>query len=1445
MSSLQALINAASSGATINLSGNYTDSATVMIDKPLTIVGRTSGSDPRPSVTVNTAGDSVAIIINASNVTLKGIDINHNYSALGAGGLDTCIRIQAGGVYSYPDAGLLVNTGIVIEDCRIQYGKFGISSLARSFSVTGSVFHNKVATATTARAIGLYGQDGQVSVTNNTFTTAGNNRLEGLHFNFATNDGYVNKRNGSVIFSGNASTYSTSRKFIFFEVGAEKGEASDVLSLTISNNVVPSTGSSFMVVQPNAVDSFEYLTDIDINGNNLTGNTHANGILQIDATFATPKTHNAFINTPIANIYNNTWSDAGFAPAGTGVLNLVSFTGFSSLPANYTSFVSASAPSGGAPAGPTTTNQSGYGGAISRGTVVSASNVGPANSVAFTSDGSNSFSAVVYSGVQKTLSKIWVLLDTTSGLSAAQFPTLVISNGGVNTTYSVASSSSLSSGQGAYVFYGNLPTTELFRYATRRSVSKSVEFDVGGSIGASSVITVTSPAGMTSGSNFNVYSIGYQFTDGSATELQFVNDDSAGAVNIVGTSFYHASDVTNKFSEMADLYNEDGVTHFTGRIYDDANLRTNMESVFNQIITKVPNILNVSDSVTIIGTLNVSATGQPVSPVSISVQTTLQYLELLLDQSVTVSGTAYDGLSAFDASSVSAFDAKNILREEFITSFLKHTEWYFTNVGAVYPTAEINNFIKEYFKPIRIRARMMAMAALTGTNTVAVAGKTNTLYLRDIEQGWAPFSSLKLQSENLTFESAFTNVHPLGNYQTYIEQTRVYERTLTRSSTNWTPTIQDPFTHGKKFLSLLNDLKGSTDLYIQKLLQVWNLARVHNHAYDGDALQNWNGSTVDALQLELYSTYGYGNSYTWLSNADTFMGSVSEPDATSSSFITQNLLDRVLSHLRLDDFAGSVRPNLISDSYERLGWVTFVDAFMRYYFWSATNANSSGSFTAEQSFIGNKATFFRAYDASLVANPGFTTDQHILEGAKAVLTTSVGGVFPEANAFQVAFSRIRAFNSSTFWSDLVNKRLNHLPYHVVWHQTENMVEKLLNASITQSAESIIAVMNNIIDFYPKTTSADAAVNSSIPARFDWYRIVGYLAAVPQELPAGTLTFGSEIGFGTSSRASFPFVGVQTASPKTFFDEMTRRLFFFHRCDHTFAVSGSLNSSISQVNNFSFNPDIETVGLYDPNTDSYTSGYRGLFNINNYYLLLKKENDIRLAISSQESEYDLEDLVRVFNEAISQLNSQTTALETTNSTVQNDISSLENIVANYHDPYSNSDLIDDLQLRYVQVASENRAQDVLKTTYNAFATLITEVKTKSDAVSSLQVQYQTKLNDYNTKFDSYIEAYNQWNNLVDSASNLIESTTSYVDLLRARITLTAEVAQLRAKFNSDVTQIKTTVAAIQQTYLNLKAQGIRTIPTSSTSTTVNIAGVNYQKRSQTTFPIVNLLNFVPK
>jgi hypothetical protein len=626
------------------------------------------------------------------------------------------------------------------------------------------------------------------------------------------------------------------------------------------------------------------------------------------------------------------------------------------------------------------------------------------------------------------------------------------------------------------------------------------------------------------------------------------------------------------------------------------------------------------------------------------------------------------------------------------------------------------------------------------------------------------------------------------------------------------------------------------------MLQVWNMARIHNHLFDSDALDIWNGSTVDDLQLEIYATYGYGLNFTWLLDAAGYMAASTEPTALEPTFIEQNLLDRVMVYLRLDDFSIALRPNLITDSFEQMGWVAFVDAFMRYYFWSATAA-ATNDFNAEQSFINNKATFLRAYDDSVIQNNSFTTDEHILEGAKAVLTTNVSGVYPEAQAFTTAFARIRNLNSETFWNDVVLRRLNHLPYHVVWHQTENMLEKTINTTIAQSAATLLAVMSAFVDFYAKTTTADADANQSVPHVYDWYRVVGYLAAIPQELPADPLMFGSEIGFTATIRSKYAFVNTQTMAPKAFFDEMTRRLFFFHKCDATFAISGSLNSTHEQNNNF--NPLIEVLGAFDPNTDVYTTGYRGLKNVNNYYQLLKKENDLRLAISNQESDFDLEDLVRIFTEAISQLQSQTSSLITTNGVVQSDITTLSNLVASYHDPYSSSGLIDDLQLRYVQVSSENRAQQVLKDTYNAFSGLFTQVKTSSDSVSTLQATYQTNLNAYNAKFDEYVEIYTQWNNLIDSASDLLESTTSYVDLLQARITLTAQVSQLREKFNSDVALVKSTITAIQQTFINLKSQGIRTLPTSDVGSTVTIGGSTFQRRSTTTFPIINLLNFVPK
>lgn len=1107
-----------------------------------------------------------------------------------------------------------------------------------------------------------------------------------------------------------------------------------------------------------------------------------------------------------------------------------------------------------------------YGGLILRGQVVDAASPGPSNSISFTKDSSNSFAATVHSSSgAKTISSAWALVDSTTGFSSASdFPVFTFTNNGVSTVLSTTTSS-LGANQGAIVYYQNIPSSDLFRFSGRRSVS--ITPSVGGASGLQAdTIVFSNNASMTAGVNFNVYSVGFQFTDGSATEIQFIND-TAGP-NIVGSNVYQATDVTNKFAEMADIYIDDAVTYFNNRIYDDSNLLTNLETTFNLVAQKVPNMLDVTDSVVIVGTLAVSTTGQPVSSVSITGSAQAQFLDVLFDQDVVVGGVTYTKLKDFVKSTATDNDSMNILRHDFITSFVQHATYYFTNIAnlgsvATYPSVEVNTFLQEYLKPILKRSRYFAMAAMTGTNVLPISGNTNTMYLLDSNQPWHSYAALTLNGVP-KFEARMEQVHGFTNYSRYMDHVRMYERALTSGGINWSHLAagQQPFNYTQKFLEQLLAVTSGQDSSILKLLQVWNISRIHNYLYDNDGnigQQNtsdsvtvraqgnaniWDGSTVGDLQLEIYQTYGYGASYTWLSNASAFLSSTSEPNGTDSSYIDSKLLDRVLVHLRLDEFAEDIRPSGITDSYEQTGWVAFVDAFMRYYLWSATSAASSGDFAAEQSFIGRKATFLRTFDDSLSTNLSHSLDQHIMEAAKSVLTSETSGVFYEAQAFVNAISQIRSLNSSTFWNDVVLRRLNHLPYHVVWNQTENMIAKSLGTSISQDVSTLIATFNNLVEFYPRTTTEDANSNVLVPAIYDWYRVVGYLAGVPQELPSGTDMYSSEIGFSRSTRATYPFVGLQTMSPQAFFAELTRRIYFFHRCDPSFVASAALNSTHDQSLSTAFSSSV-VLGEYDPNTDSYTTGFRSYSNVNNYYKLLKKENELRLAISNENSEYDLEDLIRIFDAANADLASRITALGETNTAVSADIASLNDVIATYHDPYLGSTTIGALQIRYVQVASENRAQDALKTTYGVFGDLVSQVKTTSGQVSAAQAVYQERLNSYNSAFDTYSARYSEWNALLDNAGALIESSTSYVDLLAARIELTAQVSQLRAKFNADVVQITNTVNAVQQTFLNLKSQGVRSLSTNAPGTTTTIAGVTYTRRTQAVFDIVDLLNFVPK
>lgn len=344
--SLQDLIDSASSGSVINITDNYTLSASLNITKPITLVGRQDSSGVRPMVTITTAANGFGVIVNSSDVTLKGIDFVHS-SPFSFN--DGCIVLAPGGVSVMNDDGLMVNENIVIDDCRVEYSKFGVTSKAKSFNVVNSDFHCRVTTTTTARAIAVYSNDGDILIDNNTYTTAGNLSIEGLHINYATNDGYVNKHSGTITYTNNTSNISTSRKFIIFEVGAEKNPVgAPNLNMVISNNNISvGTGSTFFVMQPFFVDSFESIGTITVT-NNTTKNTFSNGLLQIDVNNAgssAAKTHNLLTNTPKFIVFGNTVQTAIVETNKYVIENVLVFTGFTSLPSNIDSILSTSPPS--------------------------------------------------------------------------------------------------------------------------------------------------------------------------------------------------------------------------------------------------------------------------------------------------------------------------------------------------------------------------------------------------------------------------------------------------------------------------------------------------------------------------------------------------------------------------------------------------------------------------------------------------------------------------------------------------------------------------------------------------------------------------------------------------------------------------------------------------------------------------------------------------------------------------------------------------------------------------------------------------------------------------------------------------------------------------------------------------------------------------------------------
>ena len=328
-----------SNGDTINISsgthsyGTTSANNVITISKELSIIGRNDTSGTRPIINIATASNNTAVLCNASNITIKGMEFVHNPASTGSN--DTCISIAPGGTGISPDAGAMVNQNVNILDCKIHFTKFGVSSKAKYFSVKNCELVSKA--VTTARSIAIYSQDGTIDITDNTFTSSvSNSGIELLHNNFATNDSYQNKRNGTVNFTRNSTSgINILRRAIFFEAGCDAGLNGDTYSFNVSNNTISSTSDCMFLLQPNNANFLNFINLIKINDNIFTNNPAVsnNGLVRV-ASFVTnggpltPPTNNPKFLI-YSNTMNNTTLNLSPSPYDVDNKNVLIFTGFS------------------------------------------------------------------------------------------------------------------------------------------------------------------------------------------------------------------------------------------------------------------------------------------------------------------------------------------------------------------------------------------------------------------------------------------------------------------------------------------------------------------------------------------------------------------------------------------------------------------------------------------------------------------------------------------------------------------------------------------------------------------------------------------------------------------------------------------------------------------------------------------------------------------------------------------------------------------------------------------------------------------------------------------------------------------------------------------------------------------------------------------------------------
>jgi hypothetical protein len=342
--SLQALIDAASPNDTVQLSGDYSESATVVINKPLTIIGRaTPSSGARPVVTVTTAGNGEAVSITVSDVTLRGVEFVHT-SAFSSN--DTCLGFKAGVAADFvAQSALPVNENFTVDDCKIVYSKFGIVNMAKNMNITNCELHSSITTTTSIRGVTLYHHEGSSTINNNVFTTAGGVALQGLFAQHNGSNGYSNQHSGNIQFNNNQSTVLTNQRFVHLQAGVATNNpvGSPTLSMQIDSNTIAAgtAATSFSLFETTSNLSLESIGQITIT-NNTINSAFRDGVMRVARVSGTAL--DTYTNTPKFIIFGNTEQTNMGTSTGLVLENVLALTGYTGLPSDIDTILSIVAP---------------------------------------------------------------------------------------------------------------------------------------------------------------------------------------------------------------------------------------------------------------------------------------------------------------------------------------------------------------------------------------------------------------------------------------------------------------------------------------------------------------------------------------------------------------------------------------------------------------------------------------------------------------------------------------------------------------------------------------------------------------------------------------------------------------------------------------------------------------------------------------------------------------------------------------------------------------------------------------------------------------------------------------------------------------------------------------------------------------------------------------------